>query len=214
MKQYISQITEERINVMRHAYEKLDEDLRVLHPTVYERSLEFFIGKTCNIAQMVNAWIHFSIKDENFVALQHICRYYDLDPIAVRAGAKDLAERSKVMTADEIVDVITTKHSNIQTGKPQGDIGSGLDATLKQRGKTHGDYTDHARITQELKATVDHELDLRSQRGQPPLEATARESIDMILHKIGRIIAGQWDEKDHWQDIAGYATITEQRIQK
>ena len=34
----------------------------------------------------------------------------------------------------------------------------------------------------------------------------------MILHKIGRIVAGDEMEPDHWLDIAGYATLVVLRL--
>ena len=80
-------------------------------------------------------------------------------------------------------------------------------ALLNERGKTHGNYTDHARITQAIKGVMIDELLLRSSRGQDRLSPEALESLDMIAHKIGRILAGQWDHPDHWRDIAGYAKL-------
>lgn len=38
------------------------------------------------------------------------------------------------------------------------------------------------------------------------------ESLDMIAHKIGRIIAGDPNVEDHWRDIAGYATLVADRL--
>jgi len=78
---------------------------------------------------------------------------------------------------------------------------------LDERGKTHGSYPDHARITQRLKRVAVEELFDRSRRGQPELSYEALESIDMILHKIGRVIAGDPNFQDHWDDIAGYAKL-------
>jgi hypothetical protein len=37
-----------------------------------------------------------------------------------------------------------------------------------------------------------------------------KESVDMICHKIARIVnGGQPQEIDHWHDIAGYAKLVE-----
>jgi Domain of unknown function (DUF6378) len=88
------------------------------------------------------------------------------------------------------------------------------EAMLIERAKTHGDFTDHARITTELKAIIRDELSLRFDRTQPPLSPVQREALDMICHKIGRIIAGNPNINDHWDDIAGYAKITSQRIKQ
>lgn len=91
---------------------------------------------------------------------------------------------------------------------------STTDKLVAERGKTHGDFNDHARITQSLKFVIRSELERRAERGQPSLSLTQMEAIDMIQHKIGRIIAGDPNAQDHWDDIAGYAKITAERIQK
>lgn len=80
-------------------------------------------------------------------------------------------------------------------------------ALLSERGKTHGNYTDHARITQRLKGIIAIEIMARAQRGQSELSYEALESIEMIFHKIGRIVAGDATFADHWDDIAGYAKL-------
>lgn len=76
---------------------------------------------------------------------------------------------------------------------------------LAERGKTHGDYTQHARITQAIKTII----------GDSPsaemMTTHERETLDMIAHKIGRICAGNPHFEDHWRDIAGYATLTADR---
>lgn len=76
-----------------------------------------------------------------------------------------------------------------------------------ERGKTHGAFSDHARITISLKAVFTAEYEARCGRGQPYLNDQQREALDMIAHKIGRIIAGDPSFQDHWDDIAGYAHI-------
>ena len=78
-------------------------------------------------------------------------------------------------------------------------------ALLTERQKTHGDFTVHAHVTQHLKDVV-HNI------GQwHDLSDDKKEAIDMILHKIGRIVAGNPNHADHWDDIAGYATLASQR---
>ena len=80
-------------------------------------------------------------------------------------------------------------------------------ALVTERSKTHGRFEDHARVTQKLKRVVYEEAVAREERGQPYLTEMQRESIEMILHKIGRIVAGDANYPDHWDDIAGYAKI-------
>lgn len=86
-------------------------------------------------------------------------------------------------------------------------------ATLTQeRHKTHGSFADHARITQRLKFIIVDEMIQRNRRGQEALNHQQVEALDMIAHKIGRIIAGDPTFQDHWDDIGGYAHIANKRF--
>lgn len=78
--------------------------------------------------------------------------------------------------------------------------------TLKDRKNTHGEFADHAMIAQRLKLVLTYGPRFKE------LNDMQRESLDMICHKIARIVAGNPDHKDHWHDIAGYATLVEERI--
>lgn len=90
---------------------------------------------------------------------------------------------------------------------------------IATRGKTHGDYGDHARCTQAIKAIMQQFIIIRPASDTPEnaydlLNDTQRESLDMIAHKIGRILAGDPDFRDHWDDIAGYAKLVAERCTK
>lgn len=76
---------------------------------------------------------------------------------------------------------------------------------LAERGKTHGDYTEHADYTQAIKRIVE-----ASPRWQA-MHDHERETLHMIAHKIGRIMAGDPHFVDHWDDIAGYAKLSADR---
>ena len=76
---------------------------------------------------------------------------------------------------------------------------------LAERRKTHGDFTDHAGITQSLKMVL--RRDGLDEKWCWNLNSAQREALEMILHKIGRIMAGNPNVRDHWDDIAGYATL-------
>jgi len=79
-----------------------------------------------------------------------------------------------------------------------------IEDTLAERATTHGDYSDHAAITQSFKY-------LMRGRGWERLNDCEREALEMIVHKIGRILAGDPHFRDHWHDIAGYATLVADR---
>jgi hypothetical protein len=63
---------------------------------------------------------------------------------------------------------------------------------------THGDFRDVARIAQRFKAIAQAEY--KDKHG-----AVHREGMEMILHKIARMLAGDPDFDDHWKDVGGYA---------
>ena len=82
---------------------------------------------------------------------------------------------------------------------------SNVAATLAQRGKRYGEFAEHARITQNLKAVMKDSPNW--QEGK--LTASQMESLEMIAHKIGRILNGDASYADSWHDIAGYAQLVE-----
>lgn len=54
---------------------------------------------------------------------------------------------------------------------------------------------------------VMHEVD-----GWNNLTASQKEALDMIQHKIGRILNGDPTYDDNWKDIAGYATLVAEEL--
>ena len=85
---------------------------------------------------------------------------------------------------------------------------SNVTNTLKGRGKTHGDFSINAQISQDLKSI------LRKSPGWATLSVDKKEALEMVMHKAARICTGNADEPDHWHDIAGYSTLAEQRCRK
>ena len=81
--------------------------------------------------------------------------------------------------------------------------------TLAERGSRYGNFVGHAEVTQELKGLVSYHLKARAK----VLAPDQQEALDMIMHKIGRIINGDPDYADSWHDIAGYASLVDKRLQ-
>lgn len=106
----------------------------------------------------------------------------------------------------------TPNHPTVEEPAGAADVAQGGEASrpieeiLAERGKTHGDFTDNARVMQSLKRTV------HSEAGWDRLTDVQREALHMILHKVGRIISGNPNVHDHWDDIAGYAKLASERI--
>ncbi len=93
----------------------------------------------------------------------------------------------------------------IPTNTKEGKEMSGVNIVnvLQERGTRYGDFIDHARVSQRLKSIVKEELQLRSK----VLPMEQEECLDMIFHKIGRIINGDHMYADNYVDIAGYAKL-------
>lgn len=80
-------------------------------------------------------------------------------------------------------------------------------ATLEERGSRYGDFTKHAAVTQAIKAAL---FDCRH-RGSLP--AYMVEALEMIAHKMGRIVNGDPHYHDSWHDIVGYAKLVADRLE-
>lgn len=77
----------------------------------------------------------------------------------------------------------------------------------EKRRQTHGWWPATARIAQSFKGLLDAELLGRRQRIPRPLAPEQIEALEMILAKIARIVSGDPNHADHWDDIAGYALL-------
>jgi hypothetical protein len=78
-----------------------------------------------------------------------------------------------------------------------------IEQVLKERGSRYGEFSGHARVSQRLKTIVKEELAVRSK----VLPMDQEEALDMIFHKIGRIVNGDCMYSDNYVDIAGYAKL-------
>ena len=83
-----------------------------------------------------------------------------------------------------------------------------LQAVLAERGSRYGDFLGHAQVTMGLKQVISSEL----QRRGTWLAPDQQEALDMICHKIGRIVNGDPNYDDSWRDIAGYAQLVCDRL--
>jgi len=83
-----------------------------------------------------------------------------------------------------------------------------VDATLDARALDYGKFIEGAEVMQMLKRVVQNALNNRDK----VLAHDQAEAMDMIIHKIGRIINGNPDVVDHWLDIAGYAQLVADRL--
>lgn len=81
---------------------------------------------------------------------------------------------------------------------------------ITERASTHGDFELNTEFMQDIKGNMRHKTG--SKFGD--LEAYQQEALDMIVHKIGRILFGDPTTVDHWDDIAGYAKLVSSLLSK
>lgn len=97
------------------------------------------------------------------------------------------------------------EHHLTQQEKPATVSTPTVESTLKERGSRYGRFANGADVMQQLKTVIYNQLGRRDKR-LPPYQ---QEALDMICHKIGRIINGDNDLADSWHDIAGYAQLVD-----
>ncbi len=83
---------------------------------------------------------------------------------------------------------------------------SSIDETLAERGARYGEFIDHANVTQCIKASI------ASGENWDTLDDDMKECLEMVAHKIGRIVNGDPSYVDSWTDIIGYTRLVEKRL--
>lgn len=81
-----------------------------------------------------------------------------------------------------------------------------IDTILAERGKRYGNFEDHACVTQTIKVA------LQAGRSWRRLSPAQREALEMVAHKLGRIVNGDPYYKDSWTDIIGYTRLVEETL--
>lgn len=82
-----------------------------------------------------------------------------------------------------------------------------INALLSGREKIYGAFATHAEIAQRLKTVMGTTL------GYGDLADDQREALEMIMHKIARILNGDPNYVDSWTDICGYAQLVANRLE-
>ena len=81
-----------------------------------------------------------------------------------------------------------------------------IETTLTERGSRYGTFVTHAEITQHLKDVM------RATPNWDKLQADQKESLEMVAHKIGRLLNGDPNYHDSWHDIVGYVKLVADRL--
>lgn len=91
-----------------------------------------------------------------------------------------------------------------------------IDKITEERGRNYGDFYGHAAAAQRIKGVLNAALETNTHFAimSPADKMVVQEGLDMIAHKLGRIVNGNPQYGDSWDDIAGYAKITRERVCK
>jgi hypothetical protein len=84
-----------------------------------------------------------------------------------------------------------------------------VNTLLQERALQYGTFASLAKTAQEFKSVLYRELGSRNKR----LADDQSEALDMIMTKIARVINGDANHVDTWNDIAGYAKLVAERLQ-
>ena len=97
----------------------------------------------------------------------------------------------------------------VEQEMPQDLNTTDVDGILNDRAKDYGKFKDGAALMQGIKRLLAEHA-----RVHDKLFADDQwEAIEMIVHKMGRILNGNPDKVDNWVDIAGYATLVADRLE-
>ena len=132
-------------------------------------------------------------------------------------GCRDLAGdwQTRIITREEYqaaggkmaVDAVDfTPFVSVEDAATEKNDAPSVDATLTERGNRYGKFKDHAELSQQLKEAM------YCADGWEYLSADMREALEMIQHKVARILNGDPTYADSWHDIAGYAKLVDDRL--
>lgn len=115
-------------------------------------------------------------------------------------------ERLEFAVADG--DLKMVSQAMIDFRKAMQSNGTNVNDMLAGRESRYGSFQGHAKIAQGLKAVM-HE-----RSGWDGLADDQKEALEMIQHKIARILNGDPNYLDNWVDLVGYAQLVVNRLEK
>lgn len=136
--------------------------------------------------------------------------------------------RQREVSKEEVIQYLTVLRNLPNTtstaSMPEPVVADSVAATLAQRGSRYGDFTDHARICQDLKEVmVDSYVNMpelttasevHREHKWHKLSPVQKQALEVIADKIARILSGDPNYDDNWHDIQGYAKLVEDRLPK
>ena len=83
------------------------------------------------------------------------------------------------------------------------------DAILNERATTYGKFRDGAALMQSIKRI----LAAHAAKHDKAFTDSQWEALEMIVHKMARIVNGDPNHVDSWRDIAGYAELVADELE-
>jgi len=83
-----------------------------------------------------------------------------------------------------------------------------VEETLDRRARHYGEFINIATTAQDLKTVLKYGVNYSL------LEPDMAEALDMIAHKMSRLVNGDCYHRDSWHDIMGYARLIDMRLEK
>ena len=129
--------------------------------------------------------------------------------VTVSASQLAIAEKLGIKPEDFVREGLKTGVLQYDDERaPEGEAVD-VDETLDERAKDYGKFKDGAALMQGIKRLLaDH-----AAKHDKTFTDDQWEALEMIVHKVGRIVNGNPDKVDHWTDIAGYAKLVADRLE-
>jgi len=125
-----------------------------------------------------------------------------------QAAGNAVDERDALLSDAKLEELLTLPAQKQWTVKSELFPKDGVKGILNERAATYGSFRDNARLAQALKrAMAEQAEDLGKTFADDQWEA-----LEMIATKISRIVTGDPESVDQWDDIAGYATLVADRM--
>lgn len=115
-------------------------------------------------------------------------------------------ERLEFAVADGDMKMVSQAMSDFRKAMQQE--GTDIKAMLAGREARYGSFEGHSEISQLLKKVICFHAAFDD------LKSDQKEALEMIAHKVARILNGDPNYADNWIDIAGYATLVANRLEK
>ena len=80
------------------------------------------------------------------------------------------------------------------------------DITLKERDPKYGTFRVNSRVAHSIKSAF------RAAPNWDRLPTDMAESLDMVAHKLSRLLCGDFNHLDSWHDAIGYLRLVERRL--